>query len=224
MIYEMILKCVDDLGSRWSDMGNAAETLATALGSDPDPGLQATQPSITGLAQQITNRAFTPSAGTGASTMIALGAFPSSSQMTVVQTIAAQRMNISTPTPGGYPRLMNVISTAQNNIFLPSSNAVQIVSSVVSAWMPQWLGSASSDTVSAARLFQSRLSDLDRLNAECLQEIVEMQSNEASRAHLGGLRSSVNEISTYPVLTQDISYGPPSSGGGNGSLGTGSTV
>jgi hypothetical protein len=34
----------------------------------------------------------------------------------------------------------------------------------------------------------------------------------------------VNEISTYPVLTQDISYGPPSSGGGNGSLGTGSTV
>jgi hypothetical protein len=214
MIYETILKCVDDLSTRWSDLNDGLLTLSGALASDPDPALRATQPIISGVGGWVTQINVPPPVPP---------VLPPPAPG-IIQTIASQRPNLTGPTITGFPPIASVLSTAQNNIFAPSNFLYLTINGVASGLLPQWLASASGETVAAATVVQSRLEDLGALIAIALQEIIELSdiSNTGARANLGRISSSVDDISTYPVFTQDLSYGsgPMPSGGGAGGTST----
>jgi hypothetical protein len=124
------------------------------------------------------------------------------------------------PALENFPPLAVLFASAQP-LFANSETVLTFtINPQASVQLPLLVNSPDSQISSMSRDLQSRLADLTTLNAECLQEIIELQSNEGTRANIGGIRSSVDDISTYPVLTQDMSWGPiapPSSGGGGGS-------
>lgn len=163
---------------------------------------------------------------TGAQTLSgALGAFPAQQAMvmgwaTTAGVQATAFTNTGQALTGTYPPLAALFGTLQP-LFTASENALTLtINPQASIQLPLLVTSTDTGISSAARDLQSRLADLTLLNGEALQDIIELQSNDGARANLGEIRSSVDDISTYPVLTQDMSWGPavpPSSGGGSGS-------
>jgi len=125
-------------------------------------------------------------------------------------------LNAGRPALENFPALAALFASAQP-LFAASESALTIsINPQAIVQLPLLVNSTDGQISAQARDLQSRLADLNALNAECLQEIIELQSNEGTRANIGGIRSSVDDISTYPVLTQDMSWGPvvsPSSGG-----------
>lgn len=119
---------------------------------------------------------------------------------------------------GTYPPLATLFSTLQPLFTASENDLTLVINPQAAVQLPLLVTSTDTGISSAARDLQSRLADLTSLNGEALQDIIELQSNDGARANLGGIRSSTEDISTYPVLTQDMSWGPmaPSSSGGGG--------
>lgn len=130
----------------------------------------------------------------------------------------AAALTAGRPALENFPPLATLFAAAQP-LFANSDAALTLINTTAAGLLPALVTSPNTSISAPAGDVQSRLADLGVLIAECLQEIIELQSNEGTRANIGGIRSSVDDISTYPVLTQDMSWGPismpPSIGGGS---------
>jgi hypothetical protein len=136
-------------------------------------------------------------------------------------TSASQVSVIQAQLPGlnGFPSLIALISIAQTNIFNPTFAQFTLIRNAAlgaGGLLPVLAGSADGRISASAGLVESSIRALEGLCAECMQELAEFTSNEGARANLSGIRGSVDDISTYPVFTQDFSFG-----GGSPSLGRG---
>ncbi len=129
-------------------------------------------------------------------------------------TIQGQR-----PALTGFPALVPFINIAQNNIFIPTFGLFTPIRNAAlgpAGLLTTLAGSSDGRIVAAAGVVDSCITALGDLFTECIQELTEFTSNEGARANLSGIRGSVDDISTYPVFTQDFSFvsGPPSIGAG----------
>jgi hypothetical protein len=103
----------------------------------------------------------------------------------------------------GSPGVPGLLATMQT-IFVASNTDLNILISQVPAALQPLLTSADGQIRVAARIVQERLDDLRQQIAQGLQEIVEITTVQGGLANLAGIRGSVNDISTYPVLTQEL--------------------
>jgi hypothetical protein len=137
-----------------------------------------------------------------------------------IATITANR-----PTLNGFPALIVLINLAQTNIFNPTFAAFTPLRSAAvgpGGLLPVLAGSADGQISASAGLVEASVRALESIYAECMQEFAEFSSNEGARANLSGIRGSVDDISTYPVFTQDFAFGggSPAIGGGGQSTPT----
>ena len=189
MIYEVMVKCVDDLMARWTDVRDGSQVLSNALTNDP------------------TSKGI-------------VGGWVTGPISTAIGDIQTQH-----PSLEHHPALSTLMTVA-TNIFNTSNAQFASISASASALLPGLFVSTDGQVAAAARILQSRLTDLGGLIDECLQEILEIAdtTNTGARSNLAGLRGSVDDISTYPVLTREFGYPAPSSypstGGGGASGGT----
>ena len=131
---------------------------------------------------------------------------------TELGTIAAQR-----PSLAGTNNAATLIEHA-TPIFTDTKTHFTPIRNALDTALPDLI--AREGRVSAAAVVtRSRLADLEAHINECVQELVEISTAEGQRANVSGIRGSVSDLSTYPVLTQDFGYGSgsfPSSGGTGG--------
>jgi hypothetical protein len=128
-----------------------------------------------------------------------------------IATITANRPNLN-----GFPPLFALINLAQSTIFSPTFTWFTLARTQAGGLLPVLAGSADGQISASAGLVGACFGALESLYAECMQELAEFSSNEGARANLSGIRGSVDDISTYPVFTQDFAFGggSPAIGGG----------
>jgi hypothetical protein len=119
----------------------------------------------------------------------------------------------------GFPSLIALINLAQTNVFNPTFAQFTLIRNAAlgaGGLLTTLAGSADGRISASAALVESSIHALEDLYTECIQELAEFTSNEGARANLSGIRGSVDDISTYPVFTQDFSFagGMPSLGAG----------
>src|SRR5262245_11487448 len=92
--------------------------------------------------------------------------------------------------------------------------------------LPGLLISPIQDIQDNATAVQERQEALRQLIDDCLREIEELTTREGARASIGGINNSVENISAYPVLTQEAGYGSASTypGGAAGTKPIGQVV
>jgi hypothetical protein len=161
------------------------------------------------------------------------GLMPANAQQLIVQgwgvTSANQvaAIGLQVPNLAGFPPIAAMINLAQINVFVPTYGQftpIQAAATGAAGLLTVLIGSGNAPIVAAAGMVQSSLDALDGLYAECMQELAEFTSTEGARASLSGIRGSMDDISTYPVFTQDFSYGGgPSNVGGSGGGGSSTT-
>ena len=185
MIYEMVLRCVDDLRTRWTDFDASATTLMNALPVG-DPMRVTIQTTWINPIRTV---------GTGPLAVI----------------------DAARPDLVDFPALAQLIADAAP-IFDDSLGHATLIDAAATTALGQFVLSNNTAISTAATIARSRLDELLRLVRECIQEMAEITSDEGSRANLAGMRGAVDDISTYPVLTQEMGYptGPVYPGGGGG--------
>ena len=121
----------------------------------------------------------------------------------------------------GFPDLLTLITTVQSVFFAPTYTLFTPIRSAAmgppTGLLTTLLASGNTAISASAGIAQSCVETLAALYAEAMQELAEFTSNESVRANITGLRGSVDDISTYPVFTQDFSGG--GSGGSSSSFG-----
>jgi hypothetical protein len=124
--------------------------------------------------------------------------------------------------PGVFPDVPTLLASAGQILNVSSQFvSVQIIPQLVqSGALGVAVGDADPAVAQAAQNVTARLGELRRHIERCLEQIELISSDEGSRANLSGIRHTVDNLSAYPVLTQETggSGGPPV--GGNGGSGT----
>lgn len=199
MIFESLKDAMGDLKARWVDLQGAVTDLSSRLASSPTPVAMTPPPSTTVAqlqGQVVSGVANASAVSAGVTTAKAISSV-------ITQSAGAFRA-----ADADLAAFETIIDTALGPTGLD--------------FLEQLYTWPDSQVSSAARLVRSRLDALRRLIDETLQEINEVTTPAGGLASLSGIRGSVDDMSTYPVLTQDFSYG--THGGGPGGGGFGRTV
>ena len=133
---------------------------------------------------------------------------------------------IDDPSEGldGLTDLATLLANART-IFNESYLALGTVDATMNSLFPVLLASTDQQIVTLSTTIQLKLVDQRRVIERALQDLEEIRTPEGGRATLTGIRSSVDNISTFPVLTQETGYAvsaPAPAGGsppGGASLG-----
>jgi hypothetical protein len=187
MIYEMVVRCVKDLKVRWQDLAGALGSLQGVL-----PATSASQKSQ--LATLISEISVHANAIDDAPQEDASG------QLVTLATLLANARTIlnasrSLRTTTASPLLLDEVDAVLNAALLPLPG--QPVNQPV---------------IDAVEFAQALLGDLRTHIDNCLREIEELTTTPGANASLGGINNSVENISAYPVLTQEAGFsGAPTS-------------
>jgi hypothetical protein len=192
MIYEMLLNSINDLQARWADFDSAVQTLSRVSGN------VVPQPTINVI------NSWRPQ---GAS---------------VITTINTQ----FGATPRSLPNVLGLFGSvrallgATQLVFNDSNTAITAIDAGAAATLPTLLSSLTLQVQGAAAAVQERLASLRQLISQGLQELVEITTGEGGLANLAGIRGSADDISTYPVLTQEFGYPTAPASPTSGATGT----
>jgi hypothetical protein len=176
MIYEMVVRCIEDLRTLWTDL-NAA--LTTLLGALPESEREVRN-QLSNLRNRITVH---------------------------IETIVNPDENGQ-----GFVDIQALLANARDslndslNLLIPNTGTT--VLSALAGLLDTLLAAHAGDEPITAAVMASaeRLNALRDLMTRCLREIEELTTEEGGRANLSGIRDSVENISTYPLLTQESGY------------------
>jgi hypothetical protein len=177
MIYEMVFSRVNDLQTAWQDLHNGAQALATALVNNP------AQASFNNWATEINTLI------TGPRGLI----------QTQIPTLEIQRGQGAQGIPG-------LLAITQSILVGTNTGLATVIAMSAQQALPTLLISQNGQVQATARIVQGQLDHLRQIIARGLQEIVDVATAQGGLANLAGIRSSVDDISTYPVLTQELGY------------------
>jgi hypothetical protein len=185
MIYEMVVRCVQDLKVRWQDLSDALNSLQLVL--------PATRPNLKGQLVPLI-------AGIGAH-VGALDDTPQEDvnrQLVSLATLLIDARNALNASRGlrvaaGGPFLLDEVRSTLNTVLLLPTG--------------QPVSPADQSVIDAAELAQAFLNDLQAHIDDCMREIEELTTPQGASASLGGINNTVENISAYPVLTQEAGFG-----------------
>jgi hypothetical protein len=178
MIYEMVVRCIQDLRARWTDLSAALEILHDTL-----PKAEVSTRSRIGNIRHRIN--------------------------TYVGTIVDPDQN-----GHAFASIGELLDNAREslneslNLTVNVGNDMPVL--VDLAELLDTLLEVHADDeaiVAAATTAAGRLHTLRELITRCLREIEELTTAQGGFANLSGIRDSVENISTYPMLTQESGYG-----------------
>src|SRR5262245_59947702 len=201
MILETLTDAVGDLQARWTDLEDGLTELSTRITASPSP-VAMTPPAATTVAALLAHA----SAGHANSQV-------SAASVTTAKAIATMLPQASIIFQQANADCSAVETTISTNVGPTGLDFLE----PLFTW-PDSLVSSS------ARLVRSRVDALRGLIDNTLQELVEITTPLGGLASLSGIRGSVDDISTYPVLTQGFEYGVGSGWGGGGDGPSGGNV
>jgi hypothetical protein len=180
MIFDGIFRSLENLGGRWADVRDSAQTLVDVLGGTGTPdgavvdGWRATSEAervrIDGLRQ-------------------ALPPFPP----------VANLINAATA----------IFQTSQQLAYAPVWALAQPFL-IARRGLPGAIKGA-------VEVLWARFQELQKTLSDGLQELLASNANQAFNMNVGGIRSTIDDISTYPLFTQDFSYPSAAPAGISGS-------
>lgn len=172
MIYEMALRCVNDLRTRWTDVQTGLTDLRNALPTTD---------------------------------VVIIG------QISTLETDISNHLVTIDDDPRddndrGFTDALTLLNNTRTTLN-SSRSFLGTVDTTTSVFLPDLANRPLEAIARPARLVQERLRTLRQLIEICLQEIEEIRTAEGGRANLAGIRGSVENLSAYPVLTQETGYG-----------------
>jgi hypothetical protein len=190
MIYEMVQQCFDTLHDAWVNLEAELTRLRDAASTADRTHLAST---VDGMISVIHTHA------------LGLNGYDASADSNGFLTITPMLANARTQL------------NASRNLQYPTRAAPlgSLITSLTST-----LDRAINDTITtvaeAAAVANTQLLNLQEHIDSCLREIEELTTPEGANASIGGINRSVENISTYPVLTQEAGYisSPSSLAGG----------
>ena len=117
-----------------------------------------------------------------------------------------------------YPNISAMLheSSASFHRSLDSISQIDAAAGPSSA-LAQLKGSPIGAVSATANLIASLISDLVAANQKYVQDVDEIIAPESLNLSTAGINNTVSDISTYPVFTQEVSFGGGSGGNGGGS-------
>jgi hypothetical protein len=184
MIYEMVVRCAQDLKVRWQELSAA---LTTLQGLFQPPGSFATV----------------------------------SGQIGGLLAIITQHINLIDDAPqedatGQLANISRLLTNARDTLNASRSLGVTqgtppvvvfVLAGVRTQLQALLTQQPSQAIVDATEFALARLDELQQHIDNCLREIEELTTAQGAFASLGGINNSVENISAYPVLTQEAGFG-----------------
>ncbi|HEU0177012.1 MAG TPA: hypothetical protein VFV58_22345 [Blastocatellia bacterium] len=187
MIYEMVVRCVQDLKVRWQDLADALVSLQGVL-----PPASASQKLKLGTL-----------IGAIGKHIVTIDPTPQEDANGQLVTLATLLADARTALNGS--RSLRVTATG---LFMFD----EVDATLRAALLPQPGQPVDQTVIDAVEFAQALLTDLRTHIDNCLREIEELTTTQGANASLGGINNSVENISAYPVLTQEAGYsGVPTS-------------
>ena len=178
MIYEMVVRCIQDLRARWTDLSAALETLHDTL-----PKAEVNTRSRIGNIQHRINTYV----GTIVDPDQNGHAFASIGELLAnARESLNESLNLTVNVGSDMPVLVDLAELLETLLEMHADDEA---------------------IVAAATAANGRLHTLRELITRCLREIEELTTAQGGFANLSGIRDSVENISTYPMLTQESGYG-----------------
>ncbi len=191
MIYEMVVRCVQDLKVHWEDLSAALVSLQNVLpaSSASSKGQLATLISdIDGHTRGIDVAPHEDANG----------------QLVSLATLLNDSRNTLNASRG-------LRGTSSSSRLLSEVRAL-LRTARPSTPPGQQISSTDQSIIDAAEFAESLLNDLQTHIDNCLSEMEELTTPQGASASLGGINNSVENISAYPMLTQEAGFsGAPSS-------------
>jgi hypothetical protein len=190
MIYEMVVRCAQDLKVRWIDLLDAllnlnGSLLATSFNQKSQ---------LSTLISEISVHAN------------AIDDAPQEDASGQLATLATLLANARTTLNAS-----RSLRTGTGGLLLDEVDAV-----LNAALAPQPGQPVNQRVIDDAEFAKAKLGDLRAHIDNCLREIEELTTPQGANASLGGINNSVENISAYPVLTQEAGFsGAPTSPWGN---------
>ncbi len=180
MIYDMVRQCVQNLVQSWDALHTELTELRAAI-------------------NQVTPNAFTPTLDTQINTI----------QGHITNDLDNNPLEQNGAFANVQPMLANartMLNGSRDLINPDGSNVLRTTSTALGTLL------ASQNThptvFAAASSAQTQLNNLQEFIDSCLIELEELTTEEGARANIGGINRAVENISAYPVLTQEASFTP----------------